>query len=223
MSLPVSGRNNSQSRCCVSCAVVLGVRPADPGRIRQLLRTIQQALGARRQIEGVYREPGSPRPTKMQLQPRRVLLCEHAWHLVAHDNREDSTNLYRLSPFESVKLLDTPTTVDPDFSLRNLLGNAWSVSRGEQDYRVELPIPPGGRSAGGRLPLAPHPGDRETGGRLAGLPGDRQRTRRDQALDLGLGPQATVLKPNELADGVRRLAEETLQRYRQPRSGKRHE
>ena len=74
----------------------------------------------------------------MQLQPRRVLLCEHAWHLVAHDNREDSTNLYRLSPFESVKLLDTPTTVDPDFSLRNLLGNAWSVSRGEQDYRVEV-------------------------------------------------------------------------------------
>lgn len=192
---------------------ILSVRLPDQGRCRKTMLALQEALLTKKQIEAVYLAPGGKSAKKIQLQPRRIFICGGVWYLAANDNKDQQTKLYRLSRFEAVKVLERAMSVGSQFSLRDFLGNAWAVFRGDRDYHVEIAFD---------REVAPfieectwHPTqelEEQKDGRLifrATVSG----------LDeikfwiLQWGPRAVVHKPKELAEEVARLASGILVRY----------
>jgi hypothetical protein len=117
---------------------ILSSRITNQKRCRQTMLALQEALVAKRQIEASYQGPADRRSAKLKLQPLRVFLCDQTWHLAAHDNKEDKVELFRLSGFQTVKVLNEGMTIPSTFSLRDYLGCAWSVQRGDRDYHVEI-------------------------------------------------------------------------------------
>jgi proteasome accessory factor B len=130
-----------QQMICNASALfeILSVGIADHRHCRDIMTALQKALLAGVQIEGVYDTPHEGRPRKLKLEPRRVFLCGHAWYLVARDCLDRSDKLYRLARFKEVKLLAKKCAcVSEGFSIREFLGNAWSVHRGDRDWNIEV-------------------------------------------------------------------------------------
>ncbi|MBI1374280.1 MAG: WYL domain-containing protein [Phycisphaera sp.] len=186
---------------------ILNVGMAEHGHARKVMIVLQNALLTRRQINGTYYSPHEKRTVEVNLQPCRVFLCGQAWYLAAHDVEDDKTKLYRVARFKKIELTDQPIDIEPEFSLREMLGNAWTVYRGERDYHVEIEFDP---------EIA------ELVAETSWHHTQRLEWRDDGALIFrstvsGLdeiknwmmqwGPHARVLKPKELAQEIRGLAE----------------
>jgi predicted DNA-binding transcriptional regulator YafY len=193
---------------------VLSCRLTDHRRCYRNMLALQEALVTKRIVEATYRGPDQKRPGRVQLQPLRVFLCDQSWYVAAHDNNENKVKLYRLSGIHNAKVLDKPMTVSPAFSLREFLGDAWAVEKGERDYHVEIVF------EAAAAPLVQERQWHRT---------QELETRKDGSLllratvsgleeikpwILGWGPRARVLKPRELADEIQRLMRETLKKYR---------
>ncbi len=117
---------------------IIGLRMADHSRCRGVMVAFQQALLQRRQIRGRYCTPHGKKTEKVHLQPRRLFLAGDCWYAASLDNQSGQTKLYRLARFKEAVVTNEPTTVEQSFSLRDFLGNAWVVYRGERDWHVEL-------------------------------------------------------------------------------------
>jgi len=195
---------------------MLSVGLADHSRCRHIMVELQQALLSRKQIGGTYRSPHQKRAVRLQLQPRRAFFAGQAWYLAAHDNKSGETKLFRLARFQEIKMLDKAMTISPQFSLRDFLGNAWTVHRGDRDFHVEIlfdaeaaPIVEECRWHHTQELETQNDGSLIFRATVSGLDEIKFWV-------LNWGPRATVLKPKELADEVRRLAQEILDRYQQP-------
>lgn len=193
---------------------ILSMPLTDQHGCRQIMVAVQQALLAKKQVEGTYRSPHESRVARLRLQPLRVFLCNQVWYLAAVNNKDGQTKLYRLSRFEGVRMVDKPLTVDPAFSLRDFLGNAWTVYRGERDYHVEIDFDPD-------VALLVEECRWHPTQELERRPNDHLVFRATvsgleeiKSWVLGWGPKALVLKPKELAEEVQRLAAATAARYR---------
>lgn len=193
---------------------ILSLRLADHSRCRETMLVLQRALLTRHQVEGTYHGPHQKRPKKVSLQPRRVFLAGNAWYAVCHDNREQEDKLYRLGRFKALRLTNRQVTVSPEFSLREFLGNAWTVYRGERDWHVEIYFTPEAASVVSEVEwhrtqtLEPQ----EDGGLIfrATVSGFEEL----KYWVLNWGPRATVLKPPELREEVQKLARDILDTYK---------
>lgn len=198
---------------------VLGVGLADHGHCRTVMLALQRAMLAKLQVDGTYLSPHQKKPVRVQLQPRRVFLAGPAWYLAAHDNHDDQTKLYRLARFKRLDATDRASSIDPTFSLRDHLGNAWVCYRGQRDFHLEI------RFNADAAPLVAETRWHHTQEIEAKRDGSCLFRATVSGLDevkywvLQWGPRATVLKPRELADEVRRLAEQTAKNYQPSPSG----
>ena len=198
---------------------VLGVGLADHSKARKVMLAVQKAMLAKKQIEGLYESPHRKRPARVQIQPLRVFLAGQAWYLAAYDNADKATRLYRIARFKEIKLLDRPLISRPHLSIRELIGNAWVVYRGDRDWHIEIVF------SGEAAPLVAETHWHHT---------QEIEPRKDGSLVfratvsgleevkwwvLNWGPRARVIKPKELADEVRRLAEATVRNYVAPGRG----
>ncbi len=193
---------------------VLSVGMPEQGRCRNILLALQESLLAKKQIETTYRSPHEKAAKKLQLQPRRIFLCNGVWYLVAHDSRDAQEKLYRLFRFQNIRVLDKAMNIDPHFSLREYLGNAWAVYRGERDYHVEIAFD---------AEAAPLVEERHWH-HTQELEKRSDGTLLFRATVSGLeeikfwvlqwGARATVLKPRELAKEVQMLAGQITEKYR---------
>jgi predicted DNA-binding transcriptional regulator YafY len=204
---------------------VMSLGMADHSRCAKVMTEIQKALLTSRQIEAVYASPRQKRSKKIQLQPRRVFLAGQSWYLAAYDNDQARTKLYRLPRFHSVKVLEKPIALQDDWSLKEELGHAWTVFRGERDYHIEIDFNPDAAELVREVKW--HPTQE-----LFELPDGWVRFRATvSGLDeikywlLSWGPRAVVRKPVELIDEIRQLAEDIAQLYpnRTNQRGKNHE
>ena len=149
----------------------------------------------------------------MQLQPRRVFLCNGVWYLVAHDNKDAQDKLYRLFRFQNIRVLDKATTIDPHFSLREYLGNAWTVSRGKRDYHIEIAFD---AEAAPLIEERHWHHTQELEKRADGSLLFRATVSGLEEIKfwvLQWGSRATVLKPKELVDEVQGLAGQIMDKY----------
>ncbi len=186
---------------------------AEHGHSRSIMLCLQQALIQRIQIKGSYRSHGKKRAASVSLQPRRIFLCGNAWYLAAHCNKAKDTKLYRIARFTQAELVDRRATVDHRFSLREYLGNAWTVHRGDRDWYVEIIF------TAEAAPLVSetcwhHTQELElqSDGSLifrATVSGLEEI----QYWVLGWGPRARVKKPNELRAQVQSLCASTMSSY----------
>lgn len=116
----------------------IGLNLADHSHCKQFMTQLQAALLTQRQIRCSYRSPHRAKTEQLSLQPRQVFLAAQAWYLVAWDNDEQEHRLYRVARFKSIEVTKNPVTINEPCSIRQMLGNAWTVYRGERDYHIEV-------------------------------------------------------------------------------------
>jgi proteasome accessory factor B len=199
---------------------VLGLQIADHSNCRSTMTALQTALLKHQQIEARYRSPHQNKTVKLRLEPQRIFLAGPAWYLAARDTKDAEVKLFRVARFQSVKVLNKPSVGDRAVSLRQLLGNAWCVYRGDRDWHVEIAFAP----------------------EVAELVAETRwhhtqelEQRRDGSLIfratvsglnevvwwvLGWGERATVLKPKELADEVQSHAQRVVSLYQTSSTGR---
>ncbi len=192
---------------------VLGLRLADHSHCRDVMATIQAALLAGMQIKAVYRSPHEKKIVRPRLQPLRVILSGQAWYLVAQDCRDSITKLFRVARFREVEMLDKPIDCERSISIREFLGNAWTVYKGDRDWHVEIEF---------SAEVA------EVVAETKHHPTQEIEFRKDQSAIfratvsgleeiqwwvLGFGARAKVRQPKELATKVHQLALSTAHRY----------
>jgi predicted DNA-binding transcriptional regulator YafY len=122
----------------------LGLAEDPPGLVagrrqhRELIRTVQWALLERKQLTGLYASPHEPRPVRLTLHPYRLALVKACWYVIGRPADGDQPRTFRITRFESLRMLDEPAEVPGDFDLRVYFGNAWAVYRGDVTYDIEL-------------------------------------------------------------------------------------
>jgi predicted DNA-binding transcriptional regulator YafY len=121
---------------------VLDLKLADHRQHRDMLSTVQRALLSRRQLAGRYRSPHQPRTVSLRLHPCRLCLVRQAWYLIGRPADNDQLRTYRVTRFQSLRMLDDPADVPEEFDLRAYFGDAWGVYRGDKTYEVEIRFSP---------------------------------------------------------------------------------
>jgi predicted DNA-binding transcriptional regulator YafY len=177
---------------------------------REIMVAFQQALLGRKQIDAVYGTPHQKGQRNLRLQPRRVFLIAHTWY-AACDDHKGKTKLYRLARFKTAKVTNRAMTAPSEFSLREFLGNAWTVFRGDKDYEIEILFTPAAALLVAEVnwhhtqELIPKPdGSLIFHATVSGLDEIKYWV-------LQWGPRARVTKPLELAVEVNRLARRTAE------------
>lgn len=191
---------------------ILSVPQPDLERCGRAMRAVQNALLTRRQLSGTYCSPHEASEVRVRLAPCRVFFANQVWYLAGADLADEQVKLYRLSRFRSLEVLKSAATAPP-FSLRDFLGNAWTVYRGERDYDIEVEFGPEA------APLVAECRWHHTQ-ELEEMPGGRLVFRATvSGLEevkywvLGWGPRAVVRRPLELVGEMCRLLRETLAHY----------
>ena len=200
---------------------ILSFRLPDQGRCRKIMLALQGALLAKRQVEGIYRGGNDAKAKQVSIQPRRIFLGNGIWYMIAHDNKDGQTKLFRLSRFVTARASGEADRRKRTVQLARLFGKRLGRLPGARDYHVEI------RFSAEAAPLVEechwhqtqeieHQPDgsllfRAT---VSGLEEIRYWV-------LTWGPRATVPKPLELVEEIKRLAESVLAQYAGP-IAKRH-
>jgi predicted DNA-binding transcriptional regulator YafY len=193
---------------------VLSTGTVNQAHCSKIMTSIQKALLTGCQIEGKYHAPHHKKTKQVCLQPRRVFLAGHScWYLAACDNEDGMTKLFRLARFREVTVLKKPVTVKAEWSLKEMLGNAWTVFRGDREFHIEIEFD----AEAGELVEeirwhATQEIERLKDGRVlfrATVSGLEEV----KFWVLGFGPRAKVLKPKQLVEEIRRLAREIELKY----------
>lgn len=121
---------------------VFNLQLADHSQHQEAIKTVQLALLNRKRIAGVYETPHEPKPRKLVVHPYRLCLIKAAWYVVGRLDRETTPKTLRVARFKTLRMLDEASDVPDDFDLKEFLGNAWAVFRGDQPYHVELRFTP---------------------------------------------------------------------------------
>ena len=116
---------------------VLDLKLADHSRHHEMIKTVQFALIQGKQVTGHYESPYEPTPVNLRLHPYRLCLIKNAWYLIGKPNDAPKVKTFRIARFKTLRMLDQPAQVPPDFDLKAYFGNAWAVYRGSQSYEVE--------------------------------------------------------------------------------------
>lgn len=121
---------------------VLDLKLADHSRHHDAIKTVQSSLFQGKQLTGQYESPYEASPVKLRLHPYRLCMIKNAWYVIARPVDAGTPRTYRVARFKSIRMLDDPANVPQDFSLRDYLGNAWAVFRGDQSYDIEVRFTP---------------------------------------------------------------------------------
>jgi proteasome accessory factor C len=186
--------------------VELGHAGGPPGH----LEAIREATASRQRVEIDYYSATRDEVTTRRIDPEQVFSAIGNWYVAAWDDGADAERLFRVDRIRDCR--PTGETFEP----RGLAGQGRDLYTGSvEDISVRLLLGPGARWVAEYYQVDRM---RERDGRLeVTLP------TKDLAwvakLVLRLRGEAEVVDPPELVERVRRLAEETLGRYRTPRRG----
>jgi len=193
-------------------------RSAADDSCRDVYDEMRDAI-ARRHIVICTYDAASPRAgddseSEFELRPYALWFCQRAWYVVGHHSGRNAVRRLKLNRFTSVRVTDRPFAIPDDFDLREDLGLAWRMIRGETRYRIAIRFAPAFADAASETRW--HPTQEEEWDHDAGTVTLRFTV---DGLDeivwwvLGYGPGATVLEPPELIEKVRELAQATAGQY----------
>jgi len=192
---------------------IIGLHLADHSHCRHVMTTLQTALLAQTQVDATYRSPHEGKVVQLSLQPRRIFLANQAWYLAGWDNKAKADRLYRVARFKDMKVTTKPMDVSRAFSLREMLGNAWTVYRGDRDYHIEIEFSPEAAELVAETRWHPTQelerhknGSTTFRATVSGLEEIKYWV-------LQWGPRATVKKPAELISEIRSLAADVVENY----------
>lgn len=178
---------------------------------------ISRAIAHRRSLSCAYDAAHSPNPsapTAFCFDPYALYFGQRAWYAIGQRGDREGLRTLRLSRFTSVQDLDRPYAIPDDFSLKQHLGNAWRMVRGDgTEHDIVLRFTLAFADTAGQTNWHPsqqneeHPdGSLTLRFRIEGL---------DEILwwILGYGPGCVVESPDELRAMVAEKARETAKRY----------
>lgn len=185
--------------------------------IRDVHDAVRTAIIERRALRCCYEAAtgdGRDRNEPFHFKPFTLFFSQRAWYVVGHHERRDDVRCLKLNRFTHVEATRKAYHIPEDFSLREHLGLAWRMIRGEPRYDIELLF------------------DAEFAETIA----DTQWHETQQiawqddgsirfrcqvdGLDeivwwvLGMGPHCRVVKPRDLADRLATLATQVVELYR---------
>ena len=121
---------------------VFDLKLADHSGHHEAIKTAQFALLQGCKLTGTYESPYEKKSQRLVLHPYRLCLVKNAWYLVGHLDGETTPKTLRVARFQTLRMIDQPATVPANFCLREYLGNAWAVYRGDKSYSVKLRFTP---------------------------------------------------------------------------------
>jgi proteasome accessory factor C len=180
----------------------------DEGSDEQFLMLAQQALAERRRVHLRYLVPGRDESTERDVDPMRLINFDAHWYLEGWCHRAEDVRLFRLDRVQALEILEVDGTAPPTAQPRDLDSGVFTPQAEDQLVRLELG--PGALWVSDYYPVErvePTP----DGGAVIDLrTADTGWLRR---LLWGLGSQAAVLEPAELANEVHRGARQALAAY----------
>jgi proteasome accessory factor C len=183
----------------------LRVEFGDATRAPGHLEAVRRAAAARQRLEIDYYSATRDQVGRRRIDPEQVFSAIGNWYVVAWDDGADAERLFRVDRIREVR--PTGDTFEP----RGLVGQGRDLYTGSaEDLTVRLRLRPGARWVAEYYQV-----DRardQNGSLEVALP--TKNLAWVAKLILRLRGEAEVVEPPDLADRVRRLAEETLARYR---------
>lgn len=190
-------------------AVVVGLA----SREEAATATVREALDRRRALEMRYYTASRDALTDRVVDPMRLLLVDGRGYLEAWCRAAEAVRLFRLDRVEHISTLDKPAAPPPQARPTDV---SEGLFRSAPDQRVaELAVGPDARWLAEYYPVEDVIETEGGGARLRMRYSDPAWMVR---LVLGLGAEAVVLDPPELAEAVRERAEQALTRARHLRS-----
>lgn len=139
--------------------------------------------------------------------------AQRGWYAVGHHSGRNDIRRLKLNRFDFVELTDKPYAVPEDFRLRDHLGLAWRMIRGDTRHRIAIRFEPDFADAASETCW--HPTQQEEwddGGRVT-LRFEIDGLDEIAYWVMGYADGATVLEPPELAERIKQLAHDTAARY----------
>jgi proteasome accessory factor C len=187
--------------------VVVGLGVREGERTARTRGVVRQALQDRRALRIRYYTASRDEITERTVDPMRLLIVQATGYLEAWCRRVEDVRLFRLDRIDDVRVLDEAAVPPPQARPTDLSDGVFTA-RPDQPA-AELVLAPDARWVAEYYPCE----------ELAELPGGRLRVRMSYGdeswmirLVLGLGGDARVERPAELARAVRRRAADALAR-----------
>lgn len=182
------------------------VDASEGGAPPPFLDELRSAAEANERLEIGYVAGGTAALTERRIDPEHVFPSLGHWYVAAWDVDADAERLFRADRVTSV------ARTGERFEPRGLEGAGRPLyTRGPQDVELRLRLRPGARWVAEYYETTDVVETSE-GSVEVTLPATQLGWA--SRLLLRLGPDALVIEPHELAENVRRLASETLRRYR---------
>jgi proteasome accessory factor B len=196
--------------------VEIKLAAASPPEISaDVYETVRRALAYRKALRCQYESlnKGAKGNGRFIFKPYTLLFNQRSWYVVGHHSQRNETRCLKLNRFTSIEPTEEPFDIPKGFSVKSHLGNAWRMIRGEKAYKIELHFDP---------EFAETIEDTHWHHSQEVIWNDDDsitfRCKVD-GLDeivwwiMSMGPHCVVKKPKELADRVRSMAAEMVDKY----------
>ncbi len=217
LNVPGLGDREAVSRALAKLEAAAGAAGQPAGAVRvdldrsidpAVLEACEDALRRRRRLHLGYLVPHRDETTERDVDPMRVLHVDGRWYLEGWCHRAESVRLFRLDRVVRAQVLDVDGTPPPTARGRDL--DAGLFAPGPDDHVVTLDLRPSARWVVDYYPVESVVDDGQGGMRVTLRTGDLAWLRQ---LVLRLAGAGRVVDPPELADQVRRTAQDALAAY----------
>lgn len=106
--------------------------------IADAMKGVQDALAGKFKLEVRYDSYFEKNTIDVVLHPYRLIHLRRGWYLLAHTEGVEEVRTYKLERMLRLRVLNTPYTIDPGFSLDRYFGNAWIMMREDKSYHVKI-------------------------------------------------------------------------------------
>jgi proteasome accessory factor C len=217
MSVPGLGDREAVSRALAKLEAAAGTAGEPAGSVRvdldrsidaAVLEACEDALRRHRRLRIGYLVPHRDETTERDVDPMRVLHVDGRWYLEGWCHRAEAVRLFRHDRVVRAAVLDTDGT--PPASARGRDLDAGLFAPGPDDHVVTLDLRPSAQWVVDYYPVEQVVPDVDGGLRVTLRTGDLAWLRQ---LVLRLAGAGRVVDPPELAEEVRRTAQDALAAY----------
>ncbi|MEJ5185462.1 MAG: YafY family protein [Candidatus Geothermincolales bacterium] len=114
----------------------------DYQRRLSILEVLEEAIEEKRSVRIDYRAMSTGECTERLVDPYGFLFRSNGWYLVAHCHLRGEIKIFKVDRILDAVITGDRFEVPEDFNIREYMGEAWQLMRGERVYQVAIQFPP---------------------------------------------------------------------------------